>query len=469
MIRRLVFAVVVVASITIARGPALALSVQEAILRAKPAVVLVVAEVSAEVRLNCGDGERRINPPPFRETGTGWVIDPDGMVITNGHVVQPAYAPPRWLVTSLVRKAAETACVTGELAQMGLTPDQRPDLEEQIRRRIFDTVVPRAQTSVAPRVYVMLGSGARHPAEVRKYSPPVAGGKMSGRDLALLKIDAGDLPVLPLADSSMARIGDSVRILGFPGVVLSHELLNRSAAVEASVTNGAISGFQTDVAGHGVIQTDASAAWGNSGGPAIDPSGHVLGVLTFVSLSPGSEGAIVQGFNFIIPSAAVREFVGDTPVRLDAASTFNQLWWRGLAEFFAENYRGAARTFAAADQVQPNLPDVKQLLTEARERPTPIPWAPIAIGVTLVSLGVVAILGFRHWRRNRFRIGPADVVKLLEGGAAPPLLVDVRSASAYAKSPLKIPNALRLTPDDLKAGTSAIDVEPTRTVVAYCT
>jgi S1-C subfamily serine protease len=460
---------VVVALIMIGPGPALALSVQEAILRAKPAVVLVVAEVSAEVRLNCGDGERRVSPPPFRETGTGWVIDPDGMVITNGHVVQPAHAPPGWLVTSLARKAAETACVTGELTRRGLKPDQRSEIEEQLRRRVFDTVVPRAQTSVAPRVYVVLSSGARHPAEVRKYSPPVAGGEMSGRDLALLKIDAGNLPVLPLADSSTARIGDSVRILGFPGVVLSHELLNRIAAVEATVTNGAISGFQTDVAGHNVIQTDASAAWGNSGGPAIDSSGRVLGVLTFVSLSPGSEGTIVQGFNFIIPSAAVREFVGGTSVRLDAASTFNQLWWRGLAEFFAENYRGAARSFAAANQVQPNLPDVKQLLTEAQERPTPIPWASIAIGVTLVSLGTVGTLGFLHWRRNRFRIGPADIVKLLESSDNPPLLLDVRSASAYAKSPLKIPNALRVTPDDLKTGTSAIDLEPTRTVVAYCT
>ena len=64
------------------------LSVQEAILRAKPAVALVVAEVAAEVRLNCGSGEIQHTPPPFRETGTGWFIDSRGFLVTNGHVVQ---------------------------------------------------------------------------------------------------------------------------------------------------------------------------------------------------------------------------------------------------------------------------------------------------------------------------------------------------------------------------------------------
>ena len=66
-----------------------------------------------------------------------------------------------------------------------------------------------------------------------------------------------------------------------------------------------------------VIQTDASAAFGNSGGPAVNSRGSVVGVLTFVSLAPGAEGTIVQGFNFVIPSEAVRDFVQGTPVKVD--------------------------------------------------------------------------------------------------------------------------------------------------------
>src|SRR5205814_4355991 len=89
-------------------------------------------------------------------------------------------------------------------------------------------------------------NGVRLPASVVKYSPPVAGESMSGQDLALLKLEAADIPTLALADSAKTRIGDRMHIVGFPGVVLSHELLNSSPKMEASITSGAISGFKQD-------------------------------------------------------------------------------------------------------------------------------------------------------------------------------------------------------------------------------
>src|SRR5438132_109924 len=78
-------------------------SVQEALLRAKPAVALVVVEVGSEVLVTCGGrGEKVVRPAPFRETGTGWFVSPSGWMITNAHVVsaarlgrRPAGAPRR--------------------------------------------------------------------------------------------------------------------------------------------------------------------------------------------------------------------------------------------------------------------------------------------------------------------------------------------------------------------------------------
>jgi S1-C subfamily serine protease len=451
------------------RAGAAHFSVQEAVLRAKPAVALVVSEVSADVRVNCNGDRTRVAPSPFRETGTGWVIDARGYLITNGHVVQPAYTPPVELISSLTRRAVESACVPIMLARMGVAPGERPDLEERLKRRALETALPSAAARLDPAVFVVLSNGTRLRAEVKKYSPPVVGAEMSGRDLALLKIDATDLPVLPLGDSRNAQIGDPVHILGFPGVVLSHELLNQSAKVEASVTNGAISGFKQDVADNSVIQTDAPAAWGNSGGPAVNVHGEVTGVLTFVSLAPGPEGSIVQGFNFIIPSAAVRDFVRGTDVRLEGQSKFNNEWFAGLQAFFDQSYRRAARHFRAADRVQPNLPDVKRILAEAESRPTPIPWRWLTAVVTTASLGALGAVWARRVRRNRFRIAPAEVVRLLENAGEPPIILDVRSANAYARSPLRIPNAVHVAPQELKQGSTALKIEPDRTVIAYCT
>jgi S1-C subfamily serine protease len=452
-----------------------AITVQEAVLRAKPAVVLVIAEVGAEVTLDCGGGTQTVTPPVFRETGTGWFVDGRGWVITNGHVVEPAHSPPRWLINQQAQRAVSTACLPKALAQRGVNPGERPEMEDAIKRKLLDAVLPTTKVKLNPQVTVVISSGVRHKAEVKKYTPPISKepGAMSGRDLALLKVAGDVFPVLPLAESRTVQIGDPLHILGFPGVVLSHELLNKSASVEATITNGAVSGLKEDVSNQPVIQTDASASWGNSGGPAVNQQGQVLGVLTFVSLAPGPEGALVQGFNFVIPADAVREFVKGTEVRLDGASTFNEAWHAGLRRFFSEDYKGAVRELEKADALVPGLPDVKRKLVEAREfvknpPPRPFPWFWVAIGVTVLSAGGYGAQFLVRWQKNRYRVHPSEVIKLLEGGKEPQIL-DVRAPSEYDKLPLKIPQSIRLAHEELASGVSGLELDVNRPVVAYCT
>jgi serine protease Do len=421
-----------------------AFSLQEALLRAKPAVALVIAEVAGEVTVRCGAGaETTVAPTPFRETGTGWFVASSGWLVTNGHVVSPAHRLPEWLAREQTQKAINQTC--GDVAGTG-----RAKLE--------------------PSVSVLLANGVRLPASIVKYSPPVAGEAMSGQDLALLKLEAADMPVLPLADSAQARTGDRLHIIGFPGVVLSHELLNSSAKMEASVTSGAISGFKQDRASQPVIQTDAPAAWGNSGGPAVNDAGEVVGVLTFVTLSSDARD-IVQGFNFVIPSAAVARFLDGTPVPRAERSRFNAAWYAGLGDYFAGNYRRARAELTEANRLLPELPDVRRVTSEneARLRREPLlPWTQVAIGMLLVSAAGWAALLVRRRRRNRFRIPPSEVMRLLEG-PEPPTILDVRASDAYARSPVRIPRAVHLALDSLTNGVADVPADPSRIVVAYCT
>jgi S1-C subfamily serine protease len=452
------------------------LSVQESNLRAKPATVLIISEVGAEVTLNCGSGVQSVTPPSFKETGTGWFIDPTGWVITNGHVVQPAYETPRWLINQTAQRAVASACLGPALKAAGMTPGERPDVEDAMKRKLLDKVLPTVKVTINPQISVVLSSGKRLKAEVKKYSPPASTepGAPSARDLALLKVPDGNYPSLPLADSTPVQIGDPIRIFGFPGVVLSHELLNESASIDASVTTGAISGLKQDKANHPFIQTDASAAWGNSGGPAINAKGELIGVLTFVSLAPGAEGSIVQGFNFAIPARTVRNFVADTPVKINQEGEFNKIWYAGLRAFFTEDWGGAKRKFEQADKIQPGLIDVKRMLDEAADKvknppPKPFPWFWVTIGVTLLSAGGYgAQVGIR-WQKNRYRVGPSEVFKLAESGRKP-IIIDARQPKAYEEVPIKIPGSIRLTPEDIDAGGVAnLELDMTRPVVAYCT
>ena len=446
------------------------ITVQEALQRAKPAVVLVVAEVASEVTLDCGSGPQKITPPVFRETGTGWFLDESGWLITNGHVVQPAHEPPRWLANQQAQRAVTTACLPAVLKRMGLQPGDSPEREEAAKRKLLDAVLPTTKVNLQPQIFVVTAKG-RLEAEVKKYSPPVS--EMSARDLALLKVPGEDFPVLALADPRAVQIGDPIHIIGFPGVVLSHELLSKSTMVEPPVTNGAVSAIQADASNNPLIQTDAPASFGNSGGPAVNSRGIVVGVLTFVSLAPGADGGIVQGFNFVIPSAAVADFVRDTPVKVNGGSKFNDVWYAGLTAFYEEDYTGALRRFEEADKVHPNLPDVRRKLTEAREfvknpPPKPFPWFWVAVGVTLVSAGGFGGQWLHRWNKNRYRVQPFEVVRMMESGKAPTIL-DARSADAYEKLPLKIPGSLRVAPEDLAGSLAGVDLDTTRPVVAYCT
>jgi rhodanese-related sulfurtransferase len=74
----------------------------------------------------------------------------------------------------------------------------------------------------------------------------------------------------------------------------------------------------------------------------------------------------------------------------------------------------------------------------------------------------------RRWWRNRYRIQPAQVVAAIENGQSP-VLLDVRSRSDYDTSPLKLPSAVRLDPEDAAAGRFHLDADPKQLIVTYCT
>jgi S1-C subfamily serine protease/rhodanese-related sulfurtransferase len=452
-----------------------ALSAQEAILRAKPAVALVSAEVSATVTLDCGGGPITVKPSPFIETGTGWFVDGRGFLVTNAHVIDPARRLPPWVIQSLREKSIEQGCVEPALRTRGLVRGQRPDIEDQVRRQVQPSSI---KVSPTPRVTVLLSNGTNLTAEVKRFSPPLgldARGEPapgSGRDLALLRVQDGVYPALAVSDRH-PNLGDPVRILGFPGVVLSHELLNRSVRLEASVTNGAVSGFKQDAIGQDVIQTDAPAAHGNSGGPAITDDGTVVGVMTFVSMSP-TGGALVQGFNFLIPAKDIRAFLRGTEVVKPGESPFNAVWAAGVGALFQQRDAVAVAKIREADRLLPNLADVKRALVEAETRlknppPKPFPWAWVTAGaVSVLSLGAYGGMGARRWWRNRFRVLPAQVIGFIERGLNP-VLLDVRTKVDYETSPLTLPGAVRLAPEEAAQGRIDLSLEPRQLIVVYCT
>jgi len=366
--------------------------------------------------------------------------------------------------------ASSSACASDEAP----ASRQRPDVEEQLRRQASDLALASARITPRARITVLLSNGTKLAAEVKKFSPPLYVDSAnqplrdSGRDLALLRVKDGVYPAIGLTTREV-QIGDPVRILGFPGVVVTHELLNRSATLEASVTNGAVSGIKQDAINQDLVQTDAPASFGNSGGPAIGDDSRLVGVMTFVSLSPAG-GAIVQGFNFLIPARDVGRFLQGTEVKA-GDSPFNAVWAAGIAALREGRYARAVAKIGEANTMLSGLSDVKRLLADAEDKvknppPRPFPWAWATLGVTLVSAGAYGGMWGQRWWKNRFRVHPTQVIAFIENGLSP-VLLDVRTKADYETSPLKLPGSLRLDPEE--AERAPLNLEPQQLIVAYCT
>ena len=167
--------------------------------------------------------------------GSGFLISPDGYVVTNNHVISPA------------RTGATVESITVTLSD---------------RREYEAKLVGRDQAS----------------------------------DLALLKINAGNLPYVNFGDSTRTRVGDWVVAIGNP------------FGLGGTVTAGIVSALHRNI-GSGVydryIQTDASINMGNSGGPMFDLNGNVIGINTAL-ISP-TGGNI--GLGFAVPAEQAKPVI----------------------------------------------------------------------------------------------------------------------------------------------------------------
>lgn len=102
------------------------------------------------------------------------------------------------------------------------------------------------------------------------------------RDLAVVRVEGFDLPIVQLGNSNAIDVGMPVLLLGAP------------RGLEQSASDGIVAGTRTDDNGTKLIQTSAAASPGSSGGPLLNRDGQVIGVLSFTLTQS-------QNLNFAIP------------------------------------------------------------------------------------------------------------------------------------------------------------------------
>src|SRR5215213_4516060 len=190
------------------------------------------------------DGEEQLI---WYAVGSGTVVSPDGLILTNHHLITPAGAD---------EKLAE---LETQLASEGKNADLRVD----------------------PERFMVAVSDGRHLPDPRYVARVVA--EDPDLDLAVLRIESDergasldpetlDLPILPLGSSDAVNLGETVNVFGFPAI----------GSGSLTYTIGIVSGFlfEEEIDGTAWINTDAVTSGGNSGGAAVNDAGQLIGVPT---------------------------------------------------------------------------------------------------------------------------------------------------------------------------------------------
>ena len=142
----------------------------------------------------------------------------------------------------------------------------------------------------------------------RKFEAKVIGTDPA-TDLALIKIEAKDLPVLDFGNSDDLKVGEWVLAVGNP--------FNLSTTVTAGIVSAkargiGILGDKSEVSGKEIriesfIQTDAAVNPGNSGGALVDTNGKLVGINTAIASPTGT----YAGYSFAVPVTIVKKVVAD--------------------------------------------------------------------------------------------------------------------------------------------------------------
>ena len=129
-------------------------------------------------------------------------------------------------------------------------------------------------------------------------------GYEANNDLAVLKVDAENLPCVTIGKSSDLQVGDQVVAIG-----------NVLSTFASSLTVGYVSGVDrvvdTDGVAMNMIQTDVSINSGNSGGPLFNMKGEVVGITTAKFSGTSTTGVSIEGIGFAIPMDDVTGMIED--------------------------------------------------------------------------------------------------------------------------------------------------------------
>jgi len=327
-------------------------------------------------------------------SGSGFIIHPDGWILTSGHVVAPTRDRDA-LQRELLRNGAIQALVN-HFAVDELRAVYRA---EGLERYLAAVAAAGRLEKVAVVNEIELSNGEKRPFRIERFSPALA---ERGTDLALLQIARRNLPVLQLGDSDSVRVGESIWSVGYPAVASSTDdviggWLSHESDLEPTFNPGIITALKRDATGTPVLQSNVAIYSGNSGGPAVNREGEVVGISTW-----GRRDA--EQIKFLVPINVARGLLASAKVPPNVDGDFNLHYRAALDAAANGRWLPARAELQSASKLFPSSPDLIRFGHDIDRATRSLPlWAlhPVATGSGVaVALGLAVLLVVASSRRR---------------------------------------------------------------------